>query len=94
MTMRELMTHTGGLGYVLSPNNPVDKMIIDGNVLNSAAPLQAMIDGLVEDAAARAAGHALVVQHRRRRAGLSGREILGHVIRRLRCARASSIRSG
>ena len=46
MTMRELMTHTGGLGYVLSANNPVDKMIIDGNVLNSAAPLKNMIDGL------------------------------------------------
>jgi len=46
MTMRELMTHTGGLGYVLSPNNPVDKMIIEGNVLNAAAPLQTMIDGL------------------------------------------------
>src|ERR1700677_3944874 len=46
MTMRELMTHTAGLGYVLSPNNPVDKMIIDGNVLNAAAPLQTMIDGL------------------------------------------------
>ena len=30
MTMRELMTHTAGLGYVLSPINPVDKMIIDG----------------------------------------------------------------
>jgi len=46
MTMRELMTHTAGLGYVLQPNNPVDRMIIDGNILNSAAPLQAMIDGL------------------------------------------------
>jgi CubicO group peptidase (beta-lactamase class C family) len=48
MTMRELMTHTGGLGYVLSANNPVDKMIIDGNVLNSAAPLKNMIDGLAK----------------------------------------------
>jgi len=48
MTMRELMTHTGGLGYVLSPNNPVDKMIIDGNILNSEAPLKAMIDGLAK----------------------------------------------
>ncbi len=46
MTMRELMTHTAGLGYVLSANNPVDKMIIDANVLNSAAPLKNMIDGL------------------------------------------------
>ena len=48
MTMRELMTHTAGLGYVLSPNNPVDKMIIDGNVLNAGAPLQTMIDGLAK----------------------------------------------
>jgi CubicO group peptidase (beta-lactamase class C family) len=48
MTMRELMTHTGGLGYVLNANNPVDKMIIDARVLNSNAPLQTMIDGLAK----------------------------------------------
>ena len=48
MTMRELMTHTGGLGYVLNPNTPVDKMIIDAKVLNPQASLQAMIDGLVK----------------------------------------------
>jgi CubicO group peptidase (beta-lactamase class C family) len=48
MTMRELMTHTAGLGYVLSANNPVDKMIIDGHVLNDHAPLQAMIDALAK----------------------------------------------
>ena len=48
MTMRELMTHTGGLAYILNPNNAVDRMIIDANVLNSRAPLQAMIDGLAK----------------------------------------------
>ncbi len=48
MTIRELMTHTAGLGYVLSPINPVDKMIIDGNILNANAPLQTMIDGLAK----------------------------------------------
>ncbi|HXI27304.1 MAG TPA: serine hydrolase domain-containing protein [Vicinamibacterales bacterium] len=48
LTMRELMTHTGGLGYVLNANNPVDKMIIDGNVLNSRASLQDMITGLAK----------------------------------------------
>jgi CubicO group peptidase (beta-lactamase class C family) len=48
MTMRELMTHTAGLGYVLNPNNPVDRMIIDQNVLNSAAPLETMIVGLAK----------------------------------------------
>ena len=48
MTMRELMTHTAGLGYVLNPASPVDKMIIDQNVLNANAPLQAMIDGLAK----------------------------------------------
>lgn len=48
MTMRELMTHTAGLGYVLSPRNPVDRMIIEQNVLNAGAPLQTMIDGLAK----------------------------------------------
>src|SRR5579885_758108 len=43
MTMRELMTHTAGLGYVLNANSPVDKMIIDARLLNSAAPLQTMV---------------------------------------------------
>src|SRR5215203_233631 len=44
MTMRELMTHTAGLGYVLNASNPVDRMIIQGRVLDTAAPLQTMID--------------------------------------------------
>ncbi len=48
MTMRELMTHSGGLGYVLNPASPVDKMIIDANLLNANAPLQTMIDGLAQ----------------------------------------------
>jgi CubicO group peptidase (beta-lactamase class C family) len=48
MTMRELMTHNAGLGYVLSAANPVDKMIIDANVLNTRASLQTMIDGLAK----------------------------------------------
>jgi len=48
MTMRELMTHTAGLGYILNPGNPVDKMIIDAGLLNTAAPLQTMIDGLAK----------------------------------------------
>jgi CubicO group peptidase (beta-lactamase class C family) len=48
MTMRELMTHTGGLGYILSTTNPVDRMYIQSNVLNAGAPLQAMIDGLAK----------------------------------------------
>lgn len=48
MTMRELMTHTGGLGYTLNSQSPVDRMIIQGRVLDSAAPLQAMIDKLAK----------------------------------------------
>jgi CubicO group peptidase (beta-lactamase class C family) len=43
LTMRELMTHTGGLGYVLTPDNPVDQMIIKARVLDPAAPLKTMI---------------------------------------------------
>ena len=93
MTMRELMTHTAGSRLHPQPANPVDKMIIDGNVLNAAQPLQTMIDGLGEDAAARAAGHALVLQHRGRCAGISRREVLGHAVRRVSRARESSSRS-
>jgi CubicO group peptidase (beta-lactamase class C family) len=48
MTMRELMTHTGGLGYVLNASNPVDRMIIQSRVLDTAAPLQTMIDKLAK----------------------------------------------
>src|SRR3954465_10885849 len=48
MTMRELMTHTGGLGYILSTANPVDRMYIQSNVLNAAAPLQTMNGGLAK----------------------------------------------
>jgi CubicO group peptidase (beta-lactamase class C family) len=48
MTMRELMTHTGGLGYTLNQNDPVHRMFIQANVLNTRAPLQAMIDGLAK----------------------------------------------
>jgi CubicO group peptidase (beta-lactamase class C family) len=48
MTMRELMTHTGGLAYILSQANPVDRMYIQSNVLNAGAPLKTMIDGLAK----------------------------------------------
>ena len=48
MTMRELMTQSGGLGYVLNPASPVDRMIIETNLLNASAPLQTMIDGLAQ----------------------------------------------
>ena len=48
MTMRELMTHTAGLGYVLNPISPVDRMIIEGKMLDANVPLQNMIDGLAK----------------------------------------------
>ncbi len=48
MTMRELMTHSAGLGYVLSQTHPVDRMIISQRVLDPAAPLQAMIEKLAK----------------------------------------------
>jgi CubicO group peptidase (beta-lactamase class C family) len=48
MTMRELMTHSAGLGYVLNPANPVDRLIITENILDAAAPLPTMIDKLAK----------------------------------------------
>jgi CubicO group peptidase (beta-lactamase class C family) len=46
MTMRELMTHTAGLGYTLSEDHPVDRMFRRLRVIDSTRPLQAMIDGI------------------------------------------------
>lgn len=48
MTMRELMTHTAGLGYSLSPQHPVNRQFITRGVLDSARPLQAMIDEMAK----------------------------------------------
>src|SRR5262249_52954211 len=48
MTMRALVRPTAGLGSVLKPNGPVQKMITGANVLNARAPLQTMIDGLAK----------------------------------------------
>jgi CubicO group peptidase (beta-lactamase class C family) len=48
ITMRELMTHSGGLGYVLNQTNPVDRLIIKEQILNPGAELQTMIDKLAK----------------------------------------------
>ena len=48
MTMRDLMTHTAGLGYVLNQRHPVNRMVIENRVLDTRAPLQTMIDKLVQ----------------------------------------------
>ena len=48
MTMRELMTHSSGLGYVLNQANAVDRLIIKGQILDPTAPLQTMIDKLAK----------------------------------------------
>ena len=48
MTMRELMSHTGGLTYGLFGSTAVDKMYMDGNVLDVGQPMQAMIDKLAK----------------------------------------------
>ncbi len=48
MTMRELMTHTAGLGYVLSPAHPVNRQFIERRVLDPSRPLQNMIDEMAK----------------------------------------------
>jgi len=47
-TMRELMTHTAGLGYTLSSQHPVNRQFIQRRVLDSSRPLQAMIDEMAK----------------------------------------------
>jgi CubicO group peptidase (beta-lactamase class C family) len=46
MTMRELMSHSGGLTYGFFGNTPVDKLYAEANVLDAEQPMQAMIDKL------------------------------------------------
>ena len=46
ITMRELMTHTAGLGYVLNPRHPVNQIFLEQRVLNPMEELQVMIDRL------------------------------------------------
>ena len=46
MTMRELMTHTAGLGYVLNPRHPVNRIFLEQRVLDPMQPLSAMVDKL------------------------------------------------
>jgi CubicO group peptidase (beta-lactamase class C family) len=48
ITVRDLMKHTAGLGYTLNPRNPVHEAFIDNRVMNAGAPLQAMIDKMVQ----------------------------------------------
>ena len=46
MTMAELMSHAGGLGYGLGTANHVDRLYREQRVLNADESLQAMIDKL------------------------------------------------
>lgn len=48
MTMRQLMSHTGGLTYGAFGSAPVDQMYSKVDVLNRDQPLQAMIDKLAK----------------------------------------------
>ena len=48
ITMRDLMKHTAGLGYVLNARHPVNRAVIDNQVLDTNASLQTMIDKLVQ----------------------------------------------
>ena len=47
MTMRELMTHSGGLSYGFS-DHPVDRLYQEANVFDRSAPLQSMVDKLAK----------------------------------------------
>ncbi len=46
MTMRELMTHTGGLAYGLVGSHPVDRLLVKANVLDASRPLHDMVSAV------------------------------------------------
>ncbi len=75
MTMRELMTHSGGLAYGLVGTHAVDRLFVKANLLNPAVPLQAMVDGI--------AGLPLVSQPGTRWAYSIGADVQGHLVETL-----------
>lgn len=48
VTMRDIMMHTAGLGYVFRQEHPVNRAVVENRVLDPDAPLQTMIDKLVQ----------------------------------------------
>ncbi|MDY6946647.1 MAG: serine hydrolase domain-containing protein [Pseudomonadota bacterium] len=46
MTMRELMSHSGGLTYGFFGGTAVDKQYVEQNIMDPTQPMQAMIDKL------------------------------------------------
>ena len=48
MTMRELMSHSGGLTYGVFGTTPVDKMYVEAGVLDPNQTLQSSIDKLAK----------------------------------------------
>jgi CubicO group peptidase (beta-lactamase class C family) len=75
MTMRELMTHTGGLAYGLVGSHPVDRLFVKANLMNPAAPLQTMVDGI--------AGLPLLAQPGTRWSYSIGVDVQGYLVEKL-----------
>jgi CubicO group peptidase (beta-lactamase class C family) len=75
MTMRELMTHTGGLAYGLVGAHPVDRLFVKAQVLDSTQPLQAMIDKI--------AGLPLLAQPGTRWSYSAAVDVQGYVVEKL-----------
>lgn len=48
MTMRELMSHSGGLTYGVFGGTPVDKMYVDNKVFDFTQPLKTMIERMAK----------------------------------------------
>jgi CubicO group peptidase (beta-lactamase class C family) len=75
MTMRELMTHTAGLGYGLVGAHPVDKLFLKANVLDSTQPLATMIGKI--------AGLPLVAQPGTRWSYSAAVDVQGYLVEKL-----------
>ncbi len=75
MTMRELMTHTAGLGYGLVGAHPVDKLFLTANVLDPAEPLSTMIGKI--------AGLPLIAQPGVRWSYSSAVDVQGYLVEKL-----------
>ena len=81
MTIRELVSHTGGLTYGFFSRSQVDTLYQKANILDRNSTLEGVRRQARQDPAAPAAGDALALQRVGRRAGLPGRGALRQVVR-------------
>ena len=81
VTMRELMSHSGGFTYGFFSNTPVDKLQREANVLDINSTLDEFIQKVAKVPLNSQPRHGMALQHLGRHSGLHRAEAVGHAVR-------------